>query len=178
MRITGGGARGVVLKVPKGDRVRPATDQTRQAVFNSLGETVTGAATLDLFSGTGAYGLEALSRGAKSAIFVEKDRETLRCLEVNLVAVAKSLGQTLEARVIGADVLRWGGVGPFDLILADPPYALLPGIADQLAAKVADWLAPAGTWVLEGPPVPLSGFTVIRSLGKRDAPVRILQRAS
>ena len=72
MRITSGFARGISLDAPKGDTTRPATDAARQAIFSSLGEAVVGAQVLDMFAGTGSYGLEAASRGAKSAVFVEK----------------------------------------------------------------------------------------------------------
>ena len=74
MRITGGLARSIPLILPKGDAVRPATDALRQAVFSSLAARVAGARFLDLFAGSGAYGLEALSRGASSGVFVEKRR--------------------------------------------------------------------------------------------------------
>jgi len=93
VRITGGKARGIPLAVPRGDAVRPATDALRQALFSSIGARVEGARFLDLFAGSGAYGLEALSRGAASGLFVERDRRTVTCLEKNLAAVSKSLGQ-------------------------------------------------------------------------------------
>src|SRR6185312_3355422 len=92
MRISGGQARGIPLVVPKGDAVRPATDGMRQAAFSSLGAVVPGARFLDLFAGSGAYGLEALSRGAANGVFVEKNAKAAGCLRQNLTAVCKSLG--------------------------------------------------------------------------------------
>src|ERR1019366_4147641 len=86
MRISGGQARGIPLIVPKGDAVRPATDGMRQAAFSSLGGYVTGARFLDLFAGSGAYGLEALSRGAAGGVFVEKNARAAACLRRNLAA--------------------------------------------------------------------------------------------
>src|SRR6186713_2071110 len=93
MRISGGGARGITLAVPRGDTVRPATDGMRQSVFSSLGERVVGARFLDLFAGSGAYGLEAVSRGAAGGVFVEKSAKAVACLRTNITAVCKSLGR-------------------------------------------------------------------------------------
>src|SRR5471030_2715621 len=93
MRISGGAARGITLVAPKGDAVRPATDGLRQAVFSSLGARVAGARFLDLFAGSGAYGLEALSRGATGGVFVESNHRAVGCLRKNLSAVCKSLGR-------------------------------------------------------------------------------------
>src|SRR5947199_1862085 len=104
MRISGGIARGIPLSVPKGDRVRPATDGMRQAVFSSLGERVVGARFLDLFAGSGAYGLEAMSRGASGGSFVEQNAKAAACIRQNIAAVGKSLGRDLhEVEVLQAD---------------------------------------------------------------------------
>src|SRR5688572_25253543 len=103
MRISGGKARGIPLVVPKGDAVRPATDGMRQAVFSSLGERVVGARFLDLFAGSGAYGLEALSRGAAGGVFVEQNPKAAACVRRNIAAVCKSLGrQSDELQVLQA----------------------------------------------------------------------------
>src|SRR4051812_45085113 len=97
MRISGGGARGIPLLVPKGDAVRPATDAMRQGVFSSLGEHVVGARFLDLFAGSGAYGLEAFSRGAAGGRFVEQNAKAVACLRQNIAAVSKSVGRDAAA---------------------------------------------------------------------------------
>ena len=97
MRLSGGVARGIPLVVPPGDRVRPATDGMRQAVFSSLAALVPGATCLDLFAGTGSYGLEALSRGAEKVVFVERNPKALGCLRRNLAAVERSLGSPLAS---------------------------------------------------------------------------------
>jgi 16S rRNA (guanine966-N2)-methyltransferase len=140
MRISGGTARGITLRVPKGDRVRPATDGMRQAVFSSLGWRVEGARFLDLFAGSGAYGLEALSRGASGGVFVEKDAEAIGCIRHNLAAVCRSLGRTLdglEIRKVDAGRpsffagIRQEGL-PADLVFVDPPYELIGSIAPIL----------------------------------------------
>ena len=90
MRITGGRARGIKLKVPNKKITRPATDRMREAVFSSLGASVQNSQVLDLFAGTGSYGLEALSRGAAGVCFVENNRAAIKCLEINTAAVTRS----------------------------------------------------------------------------------------
>jgi len=104
--------------------VRPTSERVREAVFNALGsqDAVTGATVLDLFAGTGALGIEALSRGAASATFVDADLRAVHAIEANLGTTG--LGD--RARVVHADVLRFldrAGTEPVDLALADPPYA-------------------------------------------------------
>jgi 16S rRNA (guanine(966)-N(2))-methyltransferase RsmD len=124
MRITGGKAARRILKVPKGLAVRPTPDLVKQAVFNSLGGRVVGARVLELFAGTGALSLECLSRGAASALCVEKSQRHAEILRQNLAAAGFS-PEALRVRVqdvfvalaqLAADGQR------FDLVLADPPY--------------------------------------------------------
>ena len=145
MRITGGGARGIPLRVPKGDAVRPAMDRLRQAVFSSLGARVDGARFVDLFAGTGAYGLEAWSRGATGGTFVEQGREPLDCLRANLAAVAKSLGADPIACIVSkADALAWAPAAGAraGLVFVDPPYALIDPQAPRLFAQFDRLLLP------------------------------------
>ena len=99
MRITAGEHRGQRLRTPKGSRTRPTSDLLRQAIFNVVGPRVAGARVLDLFAGTGALGLEALSRGAADATFVERDRPALTSLRANLVG----LGLSTRARIVARD---------------------------------------------------------------------------
>ena len=145
MRISGGIARGVPLAVPKGDAVRPATDGMRQAVFSSLGARVVGAFFWDLFAGSGAYGLEALSRGANGGIFVERNARALACLKRNLSAVGKSAGRAWEtARLVETDVLAWVSSereGAADLVFVDPPYEMISDVAPVLFSRLARILA-------------------------------------
>lgn len=145
MRISGGIARGVPLVAPKGDAVRPATDGMRQAVFSSLGARVVGAAFWDLFAGSGAYGLEALSRGASNGLFVERNPKALACLKSNLLAVGKSIGRELDpAWALQADALNWalpGGEGAADLVFIDPPYEIIPAVAPVLFPRLTLALA-------------------------------------
>jgi len=149
MRISGGQARGIPLVVPKGDAVRPATDGMRQAAFSSLGAFVVGARFLDLFAGSGAYGLEALSRGAAGGVFVEKNAKAAACLRQNLAAVCKSLGREESGvEVFLADALT-GPVGDAvpDVVFIDPPYGE-GWIERTLVALDASGVVREGGWVV------------------------------
>ncbi|MBL9189113.1 MAG: 16S rRNA (guanine(966)-N(2))-methyltransferase RsmD [Opitutaceae bacterium] len=144
MRISGGAARGITLVVPKGDSVRPATDSMRQAVFSSLGARVAGARFLDLFAGSGAYGLEALSRGAAGGLFVEQNAKAVACVKKNIEAVCKSLGRApTDLAVVQADArsVPTAGATP-DLVFIDPPYEVIGEVAPGLFEKLAVALAP------------------------------------
>jgi len=124
MRITGGKAARRLLKAPKGLDVRPTPDLVKQAVFNSLGERVVGAKVLELFAGTGALSLECLSRGAVSAVCVERSARFAEILGQNH-QVAGFAAETLQTRVqdVFVAINQLAGLGEqFDLILADPPY--------------------------------------------------------
>ena len=136
MRLTGGEFGGRNLKVPKSDAIRPTQDRVREALFNIIQFEVAGCDFLDLFAGSGAVGLEALSRGAKSVTFVERERRHLAVLKENLESLGSSRIGTGVARpmatlnyttVVAADAYRWieRYVGPsFWIGFADPPYAL------------------------------------------------------
>jgi 16S rRNA (guanine966-N2)-methyltransferase len=153
MRIVAGTAGGVPIFVPKGPDVRPTMDRVRAAIFSSLAELVPGARVLDLFAGTGALGLEALSRGAAEAVLIEKDARAIRTIERNLAATKVS-----GAKVIESDVFsyldRLAPPGNFELIFADPPYAKKAGERDftpelLASASLHAALAPGGIFVLE-----------------------------
>jgi 16S rRNA (guanine966-N2)-methyltransferase len=140
MRISGGAARGIELAVPRGDAVRPATDGMRQAVFSSLGARVPGARFVDLFAGSGAYGLEAFSRGASGGTFVERNSKAAACLRKNIAAVCRSLGKNGEELLaVEADALSMptGAGAPPNLIFVDPPYDAIPEVAPVLFSKLA-----------------------------------------
>jgi 16S rRNA (guanine966-N2)-methyltransferase len=152
MRVIAGTAKGTRLgPVPPG--VRPVSDRAREGLFSSLAADVPGAVVLDLFAGTGSLGIEALSRGAERAVFVERDRRAIRAVGDNLARARLAD----RGEVAGLDVARYLGgpppAEPFDLVLADPPYE-----AD--AAEVGTLLAaPAGTWLAEGATVALTRGT-------------------
>lgn len=139
MRITGGGARGIPLAAPHGDKVRPATDALRQAVFSSLAARLAGARFLDLFAGTGAYGLEALSRGAAGGVFVEKNPAAVACIRRNQEAVCKSLRRDQRGlQIITGDARQLPREDEFgfDLVFIDPPYDLIAAEAPALFARL------------------------------------------
>lgn len=172
MRITGGQARGIPLTLPKGDAVRPATDALRQAVFSSLAARVPGARFLDLFAGSGAYGLEALSRGASGGVFVEKDARTAGFIRSNIAAVCKSLGRTPEAlQVVNADATKvMPGEAP-DLVFVDPPYEIIAEVAPAILLRLAEFQAvkPEILVVFEMPgdqEVTTPGWVAVKRLGK------------
>jgi len=119
-RVITGSAGGLYLKVPKGFPSRPTQDRVKQAVFSSLGALVPDARVLDLFAGTGALGIEALSRGARSALFVEKDARTAAVLKDNLLHC--HLTGDVRSQSAQAFLESYRGE-PFDLIFLDPPYA-------------------------------------------------------
>ncbi len=123
MRITSGILRNRQFNVPK-QEVRPTKEQVREAMFSSLGGSCEGLRVLDLFAGAGSLGLEAWSRGAEAVVFVEKDPAVWKNLQQNIRGLeCEELGAT---KCIKADAIGWldRGEGPFDLVLADPPYDL------------------------------------------------------
>lgn len=174
MRISGGLARGIELTVPKGDAVRPATGGMRQAVFSSLGDRVDGARFVDLFAGSGAYGLEAFSRGASGGTFVERNSRACACLRRNIAAVCRSLGKGGEELVaVEADALSVPtGVGaPPGLIFVDPPYESIGAVAQPLFGKLAAALGPdwPGLVVFEMPGderLEPPGWACVKRLGR------------
>lgn len=174
MRVTGGQARGIPLSLPKGDAVRPATDAMRQAVFSSIASRVPGSRFLDLFAGSGAYGLEALSRGAASGCFVEQDARVAEHLRRNLAAVCKSLGRGSDGlKVIQADATTVpldASAGLPDLVFIDPPYPIIPKVAPGLFARLATLLEPVADPVIAfelpgGLELAPEGWTCVRRLG-------------
>lgn len=186
MRITGGSARGIQLKAPKGEQTRPATDRMRESVFSSLGPSVQGCRVADLFAGTGSYGLEALSRGAASASFYESDRQALTCLRQNVQAVLRSSGLPAEAaRVVARDVYSLkDGASSYDLIFLDPPYDSIAGNLQRIFSEGVDPIAaPDARVILELPgnlQPELPGWQLLRRLGKagKDKPTAaIFERA-
>jgi 16S rRNA (guanine966-N2)-methyltransferase len=143
VRVIAGTAGGMHLApVPPG--TRPISDMAREGLFASLGSLVQGARCLDLYAGTGATGIEALSRGAASAVFVDRASAAVATVRENL----RRTGFTDEGAVVRAEVSRWlagdpAGQGPFDLVLCDPPYAVDEAVlGSALRALEAGWLAP------------------------------------
>jgi len=146
MRIIAGELRGQRLVVPKGWKVRPTSDRVREAVFSVLGEQVEGACVLDLYCGTGALAIEALSRGAASATLVDRDtRPALGNVE--------RLGLRERAELVRADAARWlegaAGEQAFDLVFVDAPYRLADRVGPTLETHLPAALAGGGRAIVE-----------------------------
>ena len=149
LRLIAGEFGGRRIEVPTGSRTRPTAERVREALFSSLGD-VSGASVLDLFAGSGAFGFEALSRGASQAVFVDDSRSAIVCLMRN----ADLLGAGDRAAVSQADwrsaVARLAAEGQqFDAVFVDPPYALAAEVGADLSETLGPVLAPDATVITE-----------------------------
>ena len=162
MRIIAGQWRGRPLRAPSGQSTRPTADRTRETLFSMLASRLGSFEDLrvaDLFAGSGALGLEALSRGAAFACFVENNRDALQALRDN----AERLGALDRLTVLTGSALTLPKAEPFDLILADPPYQPGSGSAVVVAVVQAHWLMPGGWIAVEsarGDPVAADGLLI------------------
>ena len=152
MRVVGGKLRSRPLRGPKSDAVRPTSDRLREALFNvlahSYGNPITGARVLDLFAGTGALGIEAISRGANYGLFVDEGVEARALLRDNI----ESLGLGGVTRIFRRDATRLGPVhplDPFSLVFVDPPYGKGLGEKALVSAREGEWLEPTALIVVE-----------------------------
>jgi 16S rRNA (guanine966-N2)-methyltransferase len=149
MRIVGGHMRGRKLKAPANLALRPTSDRVRESIFNLIGPGVPGRKALDLFAGTGALGIEALSRGCSETVFVERDSRALHIIQENLSRCAVGAG----CRVVVRDAMRFlsklDADAPFDLVLVDPPYRkdMIGKVLELLDAL--PWLTGEGVVVCE-----------------------------
>ncbi len=148
MRVIAGSRKGHTIAAPRGRETRPTSDRVRENVFNLVGP-LEGVRVLDLFAGSGALGIEALSRGAASAVFVERDPDAVRTIERNLDRL-----RLTGARVVHGDALltveREAAAGAkYDLVLVDPPYGMLTEIQTRLARHLSPLLAADGLLVVE-----------------------------
>ena len=148
MRIIAGTYGGRTLKAPPGDATRPTSDRVREALFSILGARTAGARVLDLFAGSGALGLEALSRGAGSVTFVDDGHPAIRAVQANL----QTLGA--QATVRRGDALRFlraapSGAAQYDLVFLDPPYRHAERLARPLSEALPAVLAPGAAVVAE-----------------------------
>ncbi|WEK42642.1 MAG: 16S rRNA (guanine(966)-N(2))-methyltransferase RsmD [Candidatus Sphingomonas colombiensis] len=162
MRIIAGQWRGRPLVAPKGDATRPTADRTREALFSMLTSRIgsfEGLAVADLFAGSGALGLEALSRGAARCLFVEQDKPALDALRANIAKLGAANADVRAASAIGLGP----ATAPLDLIMMDPPYGTGAGnVALDRLARLG-WVG-AGTWIsietAYNEPVNVTGFTI------------------
>lgn len=175
MRVVGGDFRGRPLATPRDHAIRPTTDRTREALFNMLvhrfADRLEGARVLDLFAGTGALGLEALSRGASSCVFIEESAEGRGLIRTNVEAFGLT-GRTKIFRRDATSLGDAGTMGPFGLVFADPPYGKGLGERALQSARAGGWLAPRALCVVEETEAvafePGPGFSIIdeRSYGE------------
>ena len=149
MRVIAGELKGQRLVAPRGWKVRPTSDRVREAIFSALGERVVGARVLDLYCGTGALAIEALSRGAASAVLVDRDTRPA-------LGNVQRLDLAERAELVRADVGRWLGqvssapaAGKFDLVFVDAPYRLADRVAQDLNTHLPSLLAAGGRAVVE-----------------------------
>jgi len=181
MRITGGAARGIQLDVPQQD-VRPATDYMREYVFNRLGSSIVDKVVLDCFAGTGAYGLEALSRGAQTCYFLEKNLKVIASLKKNCERVLKSAQiEVLAAKIIPTDLFCFSPekIDSVDYVFFDPPYPYWDEkLSDVLSILEAiARMNPQALFIIEHPAQikwpsehPLSPIDPIKPSKKKNAP--------
>lgn len=182
MRIVGGEFRGRGLAAPKTQAIRPTTDRSRESLFNILShgyaEALAGTRVLDLFAGTGAVGIEALSRGCRTALFVESGVEGRGLIQKNI----ESLGLQGRTRIFRRDACKLGAsgtMGVFDLVFADPPYGKALGERALASAARGGWIAHGALVVLEeeasADPDPGQGFQLVDSRAFGDTVMRFFR---
>ncbi len=150
MRVIAGRYGGRKLTAPKGRTTRPTSERVREALFAMLGD-IEGTRVLDLYAGTGALGIEAVSRGARGAVFVERDRGAIEALRKNLSTLGLTDEQAQIRREDAEDALKRARERKetYDLVLIDPPYGRAPELGPRLAMALPGVLAPNGRVVLE-----------------------------
>lgn len=183
MRIVAGRFRGRALVAPSGAGTRPTSDRLRESIFNILSHgdfPLENARVLDLFAGTGALGLEAISRGARFALFVEEDANARAAIRANIEA----LGLTGATKLFRRDAADLGPMppsagGPFDLIFADPPYGKDLAVPALASARAGGWLASGAIAVVETATDDTfetpAGFELVQSRAYGDTTVRLLR---
>lgn len=178
MRVIAGEWRGRPLVAPKGDATRPTADRTREALFSMLASRLgsfEGLAVADLFAGSGALGLEALSRGAASCLFVEQDKAALDALKTN---IAKLGAKGAEVRATSALALGHA-IKPLDLIVMDPPYGTGAGVVALDKLGRLGWAGPA-TWIsietAKQEEIDLAGFEIDTSRVHGKARITLLRK--
>jgi 16S rRNA (guanine966-N2)-methyltransferase len=182
MRIVGGEFRGRPLATPRDQSIRPTTDRTREAVFNVLAhrfaDRLEGGRVLDLFAGTGALGLEALSRGASYAVFIEESAEGRGLIRTNVEAFGLT-GRTTIFRRDATALGEAGTLAPFGLVFADPPYGNGLGERALRSALAGGWLVPGALCVVEekasAPFEPGPDFATLDERGYGETIIRFIQ---
>jgi len=168
MRVISGTAGGLRLSAPRLAAARPTTDRVKESVFGALGDTPTEAVVLDLYAGSGALGIEALSRGADRAVFVERSRRAVPVIHHNLRTTRLEACARVQQSSVHAFLGRPAREAPFDLVFVDPPYDAPTAEVEQVLASLAapGWLVPGATVVVErsktSPPPALPAAWTVR----------------
>ncbi|WP_378943315.1 16S rRNA (guanine(966)-N(2))-methyltransferase RsmD [Mesorhizobium sp. ANAO-SY3R2] len=182
MRVVGGDLRGRPLATPRDHAIRPTTDRTREALFNMLAhrfaDRLEGARVLDLFAGTGALGVEALSRGASYCVFIEESAEGRGLIRTNVEAFGLT-GRTKIFRRDATSLGDAGTMGPFGLVFADPPYGKGLGERALHSARAGGWLAPRALCIVEETAAvafePGPGFSVLDERSYGETVIRFIE---
>jgi len=179
VRVIAGRFKGRRLQAPKGKGIRPTSDKLRETLFNVLAPRIEGARVVDGFAGTGAIGIEALSRGAQHVTFVERDRRAASLVAANLTRCGVEDGYTIECGDVASVLGRTPADAAFDLILLDPPYDADPDMVTRALAASADRLAADGLIVLERAtrrePVPPPSLERVRDVVSGDSALTFLR---
>lgn len=178
--MIGGQFKGRRLKAPSWDGLRPTSDKLRETLFNILSARIEGARVVDGFAGTGAVGLEALSRGAAHVLFIERDRRAAALIASNLVVCGVKEGYTIECADVVSVLLRVPRGSEYDLVLLDPPYDIDPETVTRTLEAAAGAIAAKGLVVLEhasrrAPNVP-PVLGVVRNIASGDSTLTLLRR--
>jgi 16S rRNA (guanine966-N2)-methyltransferase len=148
MRVIAGSRKGHMIAAPRGLETRPTSDRVRENVFNLVGP-LDEATVLDLYAGSGAMGIEALSRGAAGAVFVEQDADAVRTIERNLDRLRLTCARVLRSDALTALAQEAAAGRKYDLVLVDPPYGVYPDLQPQLVRYLPPVLAADGLLVVE-----------------------------
>ena len=179
IRVVSGRYGGRVLDAPDTNRTHPMSERIRSALFNSLADTIVGTNVLDAFAGSGAVGFEAISRGASSVVFIERDRIAQKVIQNNI----ETLDCSERAALIRASISAWSGQNPdsqFDIIFADPPYH---DVQFSTVSKLFTHLKVGGTMILSHPgrgeaPSGVKGIVVVDNRSYGNASLTFFRRES
>ena len=182
MRIIAGAFKGRRLKAPSWEGVRPTSDKLRETLFNILAPRIADARCLDVYAGTGAVGIEALSRGAAHVTFIERDRRATALIAANLAICGVEQGYTIESGDAAAVLRRMADADPFDLVLLDPPYDADPEMLTDTLIEAARRTSAGGLIVLERasrrePGIP-DGLERVRDVVAGDSALTFLRRSA
>lgn len=182
MRVIAGAFKGRRLKTPSWEGVRPTSDKLRETLFNILAPRIADARVLDVYAGTGAVGIEALSRGASHVTFIEQDRRAAALIAANLAMCGVEQGYTIECGDAAAVLRRMPEADAFELVLLDPPYDADPEMLADTLSEAARRTAAGGLIVLERAnrrePVIPEGLDRVRDVVSGDSALTLLRRSA